>query len=278
MMRRMATRPRAALLACCLLAAACGGGSSDPDRPLDDWEPTFDRAVGLSRDGRHAEAIAVGEEYLKKYPDNVAGHLILADAARFAAEAASDASRQRNFELALTHYTRVGEISKNSMSRAMAAVGSIQVTGAKALNRPAEAERLARLFVADEPTSLYRHEHLVKVLAEARRYPELVKAFDEARANGVVDAKTTAKYGGLVHDVAVFTEGFPADTARPLLAGALALNEQELGRDATNMALLNNKGMLLRAQANIESDPARQRALLEQSKAAFDEHDRLDKR
>jgi tetratricopeptide (TPR) repeat protein len=275
MMRRM-SGPHAALLACCLLGAACGAGSSDPDRRMEDWEPTYDRVEALSRDGRHADAITAGEEYLKKYPDNTDGHLMIADAARQAAEAATDASRQPRFELALTHYSRLLEVSKNPMFRLLAIVGGIQATGAKGLNRPADAERLARLLVAEDPKDIAKYQPLITVLTDAKRYQDVVPVFDEIRANAIVDAKSTARYGGMVHDLVLFTEGFPRDTARPLLAGAVALNEEALATDARSLDLVRNKGMLLRAQAQTEPDPARQRALSDQSRAAFAELDKLE--
>ena len=70
---------------------------------------------------------------------------------------------------------------------------------------------------------------------------------------------------------------FPRDKASKLLPETVALVDQSLAKFGHTEKLLRVKGMLLRAQAGIEPDPARKSALEAESLKTFDELDRLEK-
>lgn len=275
-MRRMSRYPRAVLAVVCVIAG-CGGSGSDPDSRMADWENHFNRVNQATSAGQHDQAIAIGESYLKGYADNVDGHLMIGAAARDAAHAASDARRSVHFERAATHYGRVLELSKHPNWRLLALAGLLDVNGPQGLNRPAAAERYARMLVAEDPQNIGNYSNLVRVLEEARKYDELAAVFDQARTAMATDADSVSTYGGMVHDLVVFSDGFPRDTGSSLLADAVTLGDQALATHGRTEKLLRTRGMLLRAQAGLEPDRARQRALSEASQAAFDELDRLVK-
>jgi hypothetical protein len=274
MIPAMPNRLRCLLFILCLTVIACG--SSDPDLRMPDWDENFDRARHASEAGQHAQAMAVAEAYLKKYPDNVDGHRMVADAAMEAARAASDASRAVHFERAVTHHARSLELSKNPNWRLLALTGLIEVYGTRGLNRPDEVERYARLLIAEDPTRINNYSALVFALRDAKRFDELAALLADA-GRAIRADESGGSYGILVHDVVAFAPGFPHETGRKLLAEAAALLDQALKKQGRTEMLLMTKGSLLREQARLEPDADRQRALLEESKRTFDEMDALAK-
>jgi tetratricopeptide (TPR) repeat protein len=271
----MSRANRFVLAAVCVAAIACGPG--DPDQRTTDWEDSFNRANQATAAGEHDRAIAVGEAFLKKHPDNVDGHLMIASAAVEAARAASDASRPARFEQASTHYARALELSKNPTWRLLALMGMIEVYGTHGLNKPDDVERFARMLVAEDPRDIKNHVALVNALKNARKFDELAATLARARSEMKADADAVTGYGGMVHDVVLFTPDFPRDSGRQLLADAVALGDEALGRYGRTEGLLRTKGMLLRGQAELEPDSARQQALMQESRRTFDELDRLGK-
>jgi tetratricopeptide (TPR) repeat protein len=274
MMRRMRPPRCLALVVCCVIAVACG---SDPDRRTDDWEDHFDRVNQATASGRHDDAMAIADGFLNDHPDNADALLMVGSAYADAAKAASDASRPARFERAAAHYAKALELTTNPMRRLLALVGLIDAYGTSGLNRPEEAERHARLLVADDPTQVNSYSHLIQILKEARRFEALTAAVDEARRAMADDAENVERYGGMVHDLVLFTPDFPKDVGRTMVAEAVARNEQAVASHGRTEDLLRMKGMLLRAQAQLEPDPARQQTLEAASRAAFDELDKLEK-
>ena len=270
----MARSSRALLVVACAAAIACG---PDPDVRHPDWEDHFNRANRATADGQHDQAIAIGEAYLKSHPGNADGHMMIADAAGAAGKAATGATRGPRFEQAASHYTSVLELSKNPIRRTLSLVESIEVYSVRGLNQPDNAERFARLLIAEDPADFKNYQALVNVLKEARKFDGVAATFQQARSAIGDDADTVATYGGLAHDVVAFTPDFPRDSGRRLLADAAALTAKALSAHGNGESLLRTKGMLLRAQAGLEPDAARQRALSEESQRTFAELDRLAK-
>jgi tetratricopeptide (TPR) repeat protein len=271
----MARFSRAILAVVVAGAVACGG--ADPDVRHPDWEEHFNRANQATADGNHDQAIAIGEAYLKSHPGNADGHMMIADAAAAAGKAATGATRAPRFEQAASHYASVVEMSKNPIRRTLSLVESIEVYSARGLNQPDNAERFARLLIAEDPADFKNYQALVNVLKEARKFDGVAATFQQARSAIGDDAETVSTYGGLAHDVVAFTPDFPRDSGRRLLADAAALTAKALSVHGNGESLLRTKGMLLRAQAGLEPDAARQRALSEESQRTFAELDRLNK-
>ena len=76
---------------------------------------------------------------------------MVAGALADAAKAATDHQRPAQFTEAVTHYTRVLELTKNPMWRLLATVGLIQAHDKQGLNNPAEATRYARMRLPMNP-------------------------------------------------------------------------------------------------------------------------------
>jgi tetratricopeptide (TPR) repeat protein len=263
-----------ALALCCLGAVGC---SADPDLRADDWEQNYDRVHKATASGDHDQAIAVAKAFLKKYPDNVDGHLMVAGALADAAKAASDHQRPARFTEAVPHYTRVLELTRNPMWRLLATLGLIDAHDVQGLNNPTEATRYARMLITDDPKNFNSYVRLLEFLKAGKKHDEMLALLSEAKGAIEPSGDNYASYAGWVHDLVGFTPDFPRDKARTLLPDAVALIDQSLAKYGRTVKLVRVKGMLLREQAEIEPDPARQSALEAESRKTFDELDRLEK-
>ena len=263
-----------ALALCCLGAVGC---SADPDLRADDWEQNFDRVNKATSSGDHDQAITVAKAFLKKHPDNVDGHLMVAGALADAAKAASDQRRPAQFTEAVTHYARVLELTKNPMWRLLATVGLIQAHDKQGLNNPAESTRYARMLIDNDPKNMSAYSSSIALLKDAKKYDDVLALLSEAKGKIESSGDSYAHYAGEVHDLVVFAPDFPRDKASRLLPETIALIDQSLAKYGRTEKLLRVKGMLLRAQAEIEPDPARQSALEAESRKTFEELDRLEK-
>ena len=262
-----------ALALCCLGAVGC----SDPDLRTPDWEENYDRVHKATASGDHDQAISVAKAFLKKYPDNVDGHLMVGSALSDAAKAASDHRRPAWFTEAVPHYTRVLELTKNPMWRLLATLGLIDAYDVQALNNPTEVTRYARMLITDDPKNFTSYVRLLGLLKDGKKYDEALALLAEAKSAIEPSGDSYAGYAGWVHDLVGFTPDFPRDKARTLLPDTIALIDQSLARYGRTEKLLRVKGMLLREQAEIEPDPARQSALEAESRKTFAELDRLEK-
>lgn len=271
---RMARLPPFAFVLLCVVASACG---RDPNVRTADWEENFNRANKATAAGEHDRAIGIAEAFLKKHPDNVDGHLMLGLALLEAGKAASDATRPARLELAVKHYARALELTNNSIFRVVAIGGLVELHGVRGLNNRDEAIRYARMFITNTPSDITSYYAAITLLTEAKKYDEAVAVL--AQAKGAIEATgdTVARYGVIVHDLVAFSTDFPRETGRTLLAETAALIEQSLSKYGRTEKLLRTKGMLLRAQAGVEPDSARQRVLGDESQRTFDELDRLKK-
>jgi tetratricopeptide (TPR) repeat protein len=192
-----------------------------------------------------------------------------------AGSAAGDATRPARFEQAVKDYSRVLDLTTNPVFRVVAISGLVQSHGKQGLNNRDEAIRYARMFITEKPGEITSYLTLITLLTEARKYDEAMSVLAQAKGAIEPNGDALARYGGLVHDLVAFSPDFPHETGRTLLAETAALIEQALSRYGRTEKLLNAKGMLLRAQATVEPDGGRQRALSAESKRTFDELDRL---
>lgn len=274
MIARMSKLIPLALALCCLGAVGCG---ADPDLRADDWEQNYDRVQKATASGDHYQALTVSKAFLKKHPDNVDGHLMVAGALADAAKAATDHQRPAQFTEAVTHYTRALELTKNPMWRLLATVGLIQAHDKQGLNNPAEAIRYARMLIDDDPKNMAAYSSSIALLKEGKKYDDVVALLSEAKGKIEPSEDSYARYAGEVHDLVEFAPDFPRDKASKLLPETVALIDQSLAKYGRTVKLVRVKGMLLRAQAGIEPDPGRKSALEAESQKTFDELDRLEK-
>ena len=260
-----------------LAAAAIACSAADPDVRFPEWQDAFDSANRATAAGQHDAAITIAKTYLQEHPDNVDGHVMVANASAAAAEALSDQRRSELYQQAATHYSRVLELSRNPNFRVLAITGIVEAYSSRGANKPEERERYARMLVDEAPTNFANYRTLVHVLTENKKYDEVTTVLEQSRQAMAKDADGVGQYGATVQQLAVFTPGFPQDSARKLVASALEMTEQALGTHGRTERLLMNKGVLLRAQADLETDETRKTVLYEEMQRTFDELDRLQK-
>ena len=135
------------------------------------------------------------------------------------------------------------------------------------------------------PNAHYRRtqEHdglrdLARLAGTGEEYDEVLALLSEAKNNIEASADNYYAYASRVHDLVGFAPDFPRDKARTLLPDTVALIDQSLAKYGRTENLIRVKGMLLREQAEIEPDPARQSALQAASQKTFEELDRLEKK
>lgn len=260
------------VVVCCV---ACGG--SDPDARTSDWEENFDKARHASSSGDHQQAISVAEAYLKRHPDNVDGHQMVGNALMEAAQAASDASRTTRFEESAKHYQRALELTHNKMWRLMSLSALVRIYDTQGLNKPQDAMKYARMLSSDEPNNVNAYSALLHLQGKAKQFADAAALLSEAKAKMEPTEDNAMTYGGMVHDLVATTEGFPPDMGRRLLPEGVTVVDEALKKYGRTEKLLRTKGALLRAQADIETDPAKEKQLREESGRVFDEMERLAK-
>lgn len=260
-----------------LAIAVIGCGATDPDVRHPEWEDSFNRSLGAASSGDHDQAIKIAEQYLAEHPDNVDGLLMVASASADAAEARSDQRRPELFAQAATHYTRVLELSKNPNSRLLALVGAVRAYSPTGLDKPDEREKYARILVEEDPSNITSYLTLVQVLRDNKKFDEVTTVIEQSQSAMTRDEEGVRKYGTMVHDLVVFTPGFPQDSGRRLLSGASEMTDQAFSAHGRTEGLLFTKTVLLRALADLEPDAARKSELSEQYQKTSDELDRLQK-
>ena len=259
-----------------VLFVVLGCSRENPDLRTTDWEANYDRARQASGAGQHEQAMAIAEAFLNEHPDNVDAHLMVGDAYRDAARSASDARRRDWFAKAVSHYARALELTRNPAWRLEATVKLRDVYAPDGLSDPQEQIRYSRMLIANDPTNINTYSSLVTVLKNYKRYDEAMALLAEAKraTTATVDALSTYAYSASELAIA---EGFPRDTARSLLADTRTMIDDALNRQGRIEKLLYNKVTVLQAQADLESDTTRERALSEEWIEIQREIDRLSK-
>ena len=132
--------------------------------------------------------------------------------------------------------------------------------------------------ITDEPKNMMAYATLLGLLEQAKKYDEVLALLSEANNNIEASADNYYAYASRVHDLVGFAPDFPRDKVGTLLPDTVALIDQSLAKYGRTENLIRVKGMLLREQAEIEPDPARQSALQAASQKTFEELDRLEKK
>jgi len=253
---------RAALVISLLFVAACG--RQDPDMRHPDWQANFDRARQASASGQHEQAIGTAEAFLNRHPDNVDAHQMVGDAYREAAKAVSDARRQERYTQAMAHYTRALEITKNPTRRLQSTVALRDIHRPDALNNPEEQVRYARMLIVNDPKNVHTYAAMLAALKDAKKYDDAVAVLAETKRAIEPTVDALAAYAYMAHGLVV-TPGVSPDTGRKILTETIPVIDEALRMHGPSEKLLSIKALLFGAQADLETDPARQRALNDES-------------
>jgi hypothetical protein len=233
------------------------------------WYEDSLKARELAGAGKHAAALAIYEKYATRHPTFAEAHTAVAAAHESLGDGIKatgtqpSAARRRHFETAATHYRRAAELSTATEDMPMALWAVTQLYGAERLNRPADAEALARDAVKRYPTDPASHAMLVKILATTGQSNAVGAVLATARTAVPTTPEARQKLGVYLYDVVSRDPKLPAADARALVAEANAAFDRALESKPEYMEALVYKSLALRLQAErFEPDAARARALI----------------
>jgi tetratricopeptide (TPR) repeat protein len=187
------------------------------------------RALELRLDNRTAEAVAVLEAAVTKYPREAGVHYELADAlleqVRVEALSGSPAAdRVSRLERAATLFRRA--MTLDPQYRQLAAAKLVSVYEEEGFERPAEVERLSRDLMAMDAASGIWAIKLAHSLAAQQRCGDAGRVLVETRAT--VDADRRLLLGMSMTDLFMKCPDMPLGDARPLLEAAEAIAAEAL--------------------------------------------------
>jgi tetratricopeptide (TPR) repeat protein len=207
------------------------------------------------------------EKFVAAHPDFFPARLSLGrhyeslgDAVK-APGATSAAARTRHFQAADVQLTRAIELAKDPIDAAQALAARITVLGPDRLNRPAEAETLARSALAkypDQPMLVYG---LASVLLPAGKTPTDA-ALRSLRDAAPATAEAQHAVGTYLWEIVSKNKDLPRPVAAKLLGEATASLDAALKLRPNYMEAIVYKSVVLRLQIErVEQDPARIKTL-----------------
>jgi tetratricopeptide (TPR) repeat protein len=242
---------------------------------------TWDKAHQLLDQGKPEEAAAIYERILAGHPDDFeAAHLGLGNAHRKMADAINDraqgasATRIQHLELAATHYRRAFDLGGPRMKARNPLIGPplapsgfvelIALLGPDGLNRPAEAEALARAVIKQYPADRTAHFILLDMLLDAGKYDEVDDALRTVHESiPAFPEEYRFLMGSELTTLVELKPKLPVVEARKLLAEAIVLIDERLKIKPDDWDALNRKSQALRVQAiRVEQNADRTKALL----------------
>ena len=256
-----------------IAAAAAQRGDAPATPPLpkvpDGWYDDAAKARDLAAAGKHAEPLAIYEKYVASHPDFADAHDLAAgthqsmgDAIK-ATGAQPSATRRRHFETAVKHYRRAAELAAAGADMPRQYWALFELYGEDHLNRPADADALARDVVKRYPADAASHMMLVKIFATTRQTGLMASALDTARALVPTTPEARQKLGVYLYDLVYNDAKIPAEDGRTLLLEAIAAFDQALQARPDHREALVYKSLALRLQATkFEPDAARAKALV----------------
>lgn len=252
-------------------AAARGTAVQPPPPPAvpDGWYEDSQKARELATAGKLAEALAIYEKYAARLPNFAEAHTAVAGTRESMGDAITEpgaqasAARRRHFETADTHYRRAAELSAATADMPMAFWSVVELYRADRLNRPADAEALARDAVKRYPADPASHAMLVKVFATTGQAGVIAHVLETARAAVPATPEARQKLGVYLYDVVSREPKLPSGDGRALILEAIAGFDQALQSKPDYMEALVFKSLALRLQATrFEPDAARAKALV----------------
>ena len=175
--------------------------------------------------------------------------------------AQSAATRTRHFEAADVQLTRAVELAANPIDAADALRERIDLLGPDRLNRPAEAEKLARSAIAKYPDQPMLVMSLARLLLPVGKAPTdaAVRSLREAAP---ATAEAQHAVGTYLWEMVSKNKDLPRPVAAKLLGDATASLDAALKMRPNYMEAMVYKSLVLRLQAErVEQDPARIKTL-----------------
>ena len=215
-----------------------------------------------------ADEAAIYEKVLAKSPDCVQAHLALARAQRGLADQIKDrdpksiARRTGHLEVAATHLQRALDLGPGEEARRSAPLALIDVFGPGNLNRPIEAESLARAEIKRNPADPTFHYLLLRILLGAGRSQEADGVLRAARQAIPSTAEARHQIGAELWDIVYHDPTLSRVDAQKLLVEAVARLDEALTIKPDYREALVYKKLVLELQATrVEQDAAKVKAL-----------------
>lgn len=226
------------------------------------WDAERTKALQLRLDNRPAEAVAVLEAAVKRYPREAGVHYELADALleQVRAEALGGspaANRGSRLERAATLFQHA--MTLDPQYRQMAAAKLVSVYEEDGFERPAEVERISRDLMAMDAASGIWAVKLAHSLAAQQRCGEAGRVLVEARAT--VDADLRVLLGMSMTDLFTKCADMPLADARPLLESAEAIAAEALKTSPDDRDVVLLQAAALTALASRLPDGAEKTAI-----------------
>jgi tetratricopeptide (TPR) repeat protein len=286
----MRTRFRAALLAAAIGLAGAGTSACNYLGTLK-AQMAFKDANAAYQTQDYKKAIEKYKEALQHKPDLAVAYFYLGNSydnlykpAR-KGEPANDA----NLTEAVNYYRKATETIEDPKLRKLSYEYLLNSYGAEKLNDPTQAEPIVRKMIEMEPDEPSNYYALAKIYEDAGNYEEAEKMLIAARDRRPKDSTTYMQLAGFYNPEAYYTIATYLwdKTFRDFrLKDAEKRTYVEKGIEATDKAIaikddyleaIVYKGLLLRLQANLEKDRAKQQALLREADALRDRAKALQK-
>jgi tetratricopeptide (TPR) repeat protein len=175
--------------------------------------------------------------------------------------AKSVATRTRHFEAAVVQLTRAVELADNPTDAAQALRERIGLLGPDRLNRPAEAETLARSAIAKYPDQPVLVISLASLLLPVGKAPTDA-AVRSLRAAAPATAEAQHAVGTYLWEIVSKNKDLPRPVAAKLLGDATASLDAALKMRPNYMDAIVYKSLVLRLQVErVEQDPTRIKTL-----------------
>ena len=249
----------------------------------DDWRDAQAKAIVELSDGRRKEDAAVYEKFIAAHPEYAPARLALGRSLQQQADEITDrtpksvATRTRLLELAASHYRRVVDGATDPIDAVFALDALIDTLDTRNLNRPAEAEALARQAVAKYPDHPMLVMRLLKLLLPTARAATTGNALQNARALVPAKAESRHVYAMILWELVYRSpESLSRDTTKLLLAEAITALDSALKLKPDFVEALMYKSVVLKMQAErVEQDPARIKTLIAEAERLAEQAKRL---
>lgn len=262
-----------------LTLSGCGGGSEKTvaDAPAKtaaetadeilglppDWSATNEKSAAAYRAGKYSEALTILEDYAKAHPTFADVELMLGD--NYWTVPANDKAAEREYwEKAVVHYRRGFELAREDYTRTWGARGLLHLFGPRELNRPADAEPVARDYVKAHPSQASGYAELATALRRLERHDEATRMLLEA--NGRIEDRERREYFEALVEHAEASPSLPSADQRQLLADARPFVDGLLKADPKDFTALGIKAKIVAVEARLEPNAAKRKALEAESK------------
>ena len=223
-----------------------------------DWSATNRKSAEAYQAGKYADALSILEDYAKTHPTVADVELTLGD--NYLSVPSSDKSAERdNREKAVVHYRRGLELARDDYGRDWGAKGLLRVFGPPELNRPADAEPVARVFVKAHPSKAYGYAQLAAALRGQQKHDEATRMLRDANAH-IEDGERREYFQALI-DHAEESPSLPPADQRQLLADAGPFVDARLKADPKDFMALGIKAKMVAVEARLEPNAAKRKAL-----------------